>query len=151
MATFLLTNGLVPAFVGRAVSTTNILTGSLGLRKLTSCSKILSYVRFSMPQPKAFDPDEALQKAMQVFWERGYEAMSVDDLVQLIGINRFSLYSTLGASISRLWQRSNTTVTPSWLTSWEYWSNRQPDSLPSDNSSRVWSIFLRRLKGGAVT
>ena len=49
-----------------------------------------------MPRPKAFDPDAALQKAMQVFWERGYEATSVDDLVQCMGINRFSLYSTFG-------------------------------------------------------
>ena len=49
-----------------------------------------------MPRPKAFDPDAALQKAMQVFWERGYEATSVQDLVQGMGINRFSLYSTFG-------------------------------------------------------
>src|SRR5215831_3253346 len=49
-----------------------------------------------MPRPKAFDPDEALQKAMQVFWERGYAATSVEDLVQRMGINRFSLYSTFG-------------------------------------------------------
>jgi TetR/AcrR family transcriptional repressor of nem operon len=49
-----------------------------------------------MPRQKAFDPDEALQKAMQVFWERGYEATSVEDLVQSMGINRFSLYSTFG-------------------------------------------------------
>jgi len=49
-----------------------------------------------MPRAKAFDADEALQKAMQVFWERGYEATSVQDLVQGMGINRFSLYSTFG-------------------------------------------------------
>ena len=49
-----------------------------------------------MPRPKAFDPDAALQKAMHVFWERGYEATSVQDLVEGMGINRFSLYSTFG-------------------------------------------------------
>jgi TetR/AcrR family transcriptional repressor of nem operon len=49
-----------------------------------------------MPRPKAFDPDEALQKAMQIFWEHGYEATSVEHLVQRMGINRFSLYSTFG-------------------------------------------------------
>ena len=49
-----------------------------------------------MPRTKAFDPDTALQKAMQVFWERGYDATSIEDLVQTMGINRFSLYSTFG-------------------------------------------------------
>ncbi len=49
-----------------------------------------------MPRPKAFDPDEVLSKAMQLFWERGYEATSIEDLVACMGINRFSLYSTFG-------------------------------------------------------
>lgn len=49
-----------------------------------------------MPRPKAFDPDDVLHKAMQVFWERGYEATSMQDLVECMGINRFSLYSTFG-------------------------------------------------------
>ena len=49
-----------------------------------------------MPRPKAFDPDDVLHKAMQVFWERGYEATSMQDLVDCMGINRFSLYSTFG-------------------------------------------------------
>jgi TetR/AcrR family transcriptional repressor of nem operon len=49
-----------------------------------------------MPRAKAFDPDAALQRAMQVFWERGYAATSVQDLVHGMGINRFSLYSTFG-------------------------------------------------------
>lgn len=49
-----------------------------------------------MPRAKAFNPDEALQKAMHIFWEHGYEATSMDMLVQGMGINRFSLYSTFG-------------------------------------------------------
>jgi TetR/AcrR family transcriptional repressor of nem operon len=49
-----------------------------------------------MPRSKAFDPDATLHKAMKIFWERGYEATSVEDLVQGMGINRFSLYSTFG-------------------------------------------------------
>src|SRR6266511_2566188 len=49
-----------------------------------------------MPRAKAFDPDEALQKAMQIFWEHGYGATSVEALVQGMGVNRFSLYSTFG-------------------------------------------------------
>jgi TetR/AcrR family transcriptional repressor of nem operon len=49
-----------------------------------------------MSRPKAFDPDTVLHHAMQIFWERGYEATSVQDLVDGMGINRFSLYSTFG-------------------------------------------------------
>jgi len=47
-----------------------------------------------MARHKEFDQDEALQKAMEVFWERGYEATSVQDLVEHTGINRQSLYDT---------------------------------------------------------
>jgi len=49
-----------------------------------------------MARAKSFDPDTALRKAMQLFWRQGYEATSVDDLVQAMGINRASLYGTYG-------------------------------------------------------
>jgi TetR/AcrR family transcriptional repressor of nem operon len=49
-----------------------------------------------MARHKEFDRDEALQKAMEVFWSRGYEAASIQDLVGHMGINRQSLYDTFG-------------------------------------------------------
>jgi len=49
-----------------------------------------------MPRSKAFDPDAALRKAMQLFWRQGYEATSIDDLVRAMGVNRASLYATFG-------------------------------------------------------
>lgn len=49
-----------------------------------------------MARQKAFNQDEALQKAMEVFWARGYEAASIQDLVESMGINRQSLYDTFG-------------------------------------------------------
>ena len=49
-----------------------------------------------MPRPKEFDPEQALDKAMRLFWRKGYEATSVQDLVEAMGINRFSLYDTFG-------------------------------------------------------
>lgn len=49
-----------------------------------------------MPRSKQFDPDEALAKAMGVFWTQGYEATSMQDLVDAMGINRFSLYEEFG-------------------------------------------------------
>ena len=49
-----------------------------------------------MARPKAFNPDEALDKAMHVFWHKGYEAASMEDLLSAMDINRGSLYDTFG-------------------------------------------------------
>jgi TetR/AcrR family transcriptional regulator, transcriptional repressor for nem operon len=45
---------------------------------------------------KEFDPDAVLQKALELFWERGYEATSMADLVGHLGIARASIYATFG-------------------------------------------------------
>lgn len=49
-----------------------------------------------MPWAKQFDTDAALEKAMQMFWRRGYEATSMQDLVDCMGVNRGSMYATYG-------------------------------------------------------
>ncbi|MEM1042476.1 MAG: TetR/AcrR family transcriptional regulator [Bacteroidota bacterium] len=49
-----------------------------------------------MPRSKAFDPDAALDRAVDLFWQRGYEAVSIQDLVDHLGISRSSLYQTFG-------------------------------------------------------
>lgn len=49
-----------------------------------------------MPWQKQFDADEVLDKAMQAFWSRGYEATSMQDLVDCTKVNRGSLYATYG-------------------------------------------------------
>ncbi len=49
-----------------------------------------------MPRAKCFNREDALQKAMQAFWAQGYEATSIQDLVDCMGINRGSLYDTFG-------------------------------------------------------
>ena len=49
-----------------------------------------------MPWEIQFDRDEVLDKAMQAFWSRGYEATSMQELVERTGINRGSLYATYG-------------------------------------------------------
>lgn len=49
-----------------------------------------------MPRAKEFSPDKALEKAMHVFWHKGYEATSVEDLLEAMDLNRGSLYDTFG-------------------------------------------------------
>jgi len=49
-----------------------------------------------MARPREFDVDQALDRATEVFWTRGYEATSVQDLVDALGVNRASLYGTFG-------------------------------------------------------
>jgi len=45
---------------------------------------------------KTFDPDKARHKAMNLFWEKGYETCSMDDLLNETGLSRSSFYNTFG-------------------------------------------------------
>lgn len=47
-----------------------------------------------MPRPKQFDREQVLREAMTLFRDQGYHATSVQDLVEWMELNRFSLYST---------------------------------------------------------
>ncbi len=49
-----------------------------------------------MARPKEFDREHVLARAMELFWARGYEATSLGDLVDHLGIARQSLYDTFG-------------------------------------------------------
>lgn len=49
-----------------------------------------------MARAKEFNVDTALHKAMELFWERGYEATSMAELTEALGIGRASLYATFG-------------------------------------------------------
>ncbi|MEM9362453.1 MAG: TetR/AcrR family transcriptional regulator [Bacteroidota bacterium] len=49
-----------------------------------------------MPRTKQFDEKEVLNKAVELFWKKGFHATSMQDLVSHLGINRASLYDTFG-------------------------------------------------------
>jgi TetR/AcrR family transcriptional regulator, transcriptional repressor for nem operon len=49
-----------------------------------------------MVRTKQFDRHAALDQAMELFWERGYNGTSIQDLVDHLGVNRQSLYDTFG-------------------------------------------------------
>lgn len=49
-----------------------------------------------MPWEKSFDEEVAVEKAMNVFWEKGFEPASIADLLERTGLNRGSLYNAFG-------------------------------------------------------
>jgi TetR/AcrR family transcriptional regulator, transcriptional repressor for nem operon len=52
--------------------------------------------RIEVARTKEFEPDRALDSAMDLFWRQGYEATSVHDLLAEMGIGRGSMYDTFG-------------------------------------------------------
>jgi TetR/AcrR family transcriptional repressor of nem operon len=50
-----------------------------------------------MGRTKTYDPDEVTDRAMRVFWERGYHAASTRELADAMGINAYSLYAEFGS------------------------------------------------------
>ena len=49
-----------------------------------------------MARPREFDPQAALQTAIQVFWEKGYADTSVGEIVKRSGVAKYGIYGTFG-------------------------------------------------------
>src|ERR1700736_5166924 len=47
-------------------------------------------------RPRSFDTGKALDRAVDVFWRKGYEGASLSDLTKAMGINKPSLYAAFG-------------------------------------------------------
>ena len=49
-----------------------------------------------MARPRAYDPDAVVGAALELFWTRGYQATSFDDITRATGVNKPSLYAAFG-------------------------------------------------------
>lgn len=68
-------------------------------------------------RPRAYDPEVALQRALETFWKSGYSGTSLDDLAAATGMNRPSLYAGFGdkraiylKALDHYWQRNFTAM-----------------------------------------
>ncbi len=52
---------------------------------------------YAMARTKEFKEQEVLQKAVEVFWRKGYHAASIEDITVGLGLSRSSLYDTFGS------------------------------------------------------
>nr|WP_279653704.1 TetR/AcrR family transcriptional regulator [Pseudomonas morbosilactucae] len=82
-----------------------------------ACGTIIP-VQVITVRPKEFDPDQIADAAMQVFWQRGYAATSIQDLVEGTGLSRSSLYNAFDSkhglytcALKRYQEQSNANIT----------------------------------------
>jgi TetR/AcrR family transcriptional repressor of nem operon len=50
-----------------------------------------------MSRTREFDPEKALEKAVSLFWDRGFTDTSMDDLVKATGVSRYGFYGSFGS------------------------------------------------------
>jgi TetR/AcrR family transcriptional regulator, copper-responsive repressor len=63
---------------------------------MSSPSKMIQKARPRRGRPRTYDRETALTRAMELFWDRGYAATSLDDLSQAMSMNRPSIYAAFG-------------------------------------------------------
>jgi TetR/AcrR family transcriptional repressor of nem operon len=57
-----------------------------------------------MARPREFDPEVAVERALNLFWSKGYDATSLDDLCEVTGLSRSSFYAAFGSKRDLLLQ-----------------------------------------------
>ncbi|MBS0500867.1 MAG: TetR/AcrR family transcriptional regulator [Proteobacteria bacterium] len=80
----------------------------------------------SMGRPRAFDREEALVRALDVFWRRGYEPASIAELCSAMGINPPSLYAAFGNKAKLFLEAVNHYERVYWEALWHR-MNQEPD------------------------
>lgn len=63
----------------------------------TDWYRLIVLLSLPMPRVKLFSEEESLMKALELFWEKGFEATSLSDLTNHLGIGKGSFYSTFGS------------------------------------------------------
>src|SRR6478752_4473532 len=56
-------------------------------------------------RPREFDPDQVEDAAMKLFWERGFDGVSISDVTAVTGVNRRSIYAEFGSK-EKLFERA---------------------------------------------
>ena len=93
-----------------------------------------------MPREILFNEDEVLKKVVDIFWQKGYNGTSMQDLASVTGLNRSSIYNSFGSKINlyklalKIYQKTTE-------------SNYQKVLLESDNSkAAIYLFFDKALK-----
>ncbi|HSI24986.1 MAG TPA: TetR/AcrR family transcriptional regulator [Methylotenera sp.] len=66
------------------------------MNDVVNTEKAAKKLKKARGRPLEFNQDEALDKALNVFWSRGYEGASMAELTEVLGINKPSIYATFG-------------------------------------------------------
>lgn len=103
-------------------------------------SKIIQGSKRGRGRPAAFDRGTALQAAIKLFWERGYEGTSFDDLIAAMGISASSFYNSFGSKEALYCE-----ATQSYLE----WSGQWFFAILNDPSTDTKTAFARLFEATA--
>ena len=91
-------------------------------------------------RPAVFDRGVALQEAMKLFWERGYEGTSFDELIGAMGISASSFYNSFGSKEALYCEATRTYL--EWAGQWFF-------AILNDPSTDTKSAFARLFEATA--